>query len=153
MESTLQQLTPAQLSIGQGVTFPIQISSKKVWQLNLSNKKWEEVEVRGWYPISGDTDLIRNNLQGCLLYQIGQRLRQEEFGNNLESCLEEPSTQVLVFFIENMIRTLISRYEDRITYKNTNIYTPKPGILYIRVQYQVRDDTLEEYLDFAINKD
>lgn len=152
MENLLNKLTPNQLSIGRGVTFPIQIQSRKLWVANLSTRTWDEQEVRGWYPISGDPQLIEENLQGLLLQQIGSRLRDEEFGNKLESYLEEPCTQVLVFYIEDQIRTLIARYEPRITYKDIQIYSLQQGSLYIRVQYQIKGTPVEEYLDFMINK-
>lgn len=152
MESVLQKLTPLQLSIGSGVTFPILISSKKIWVANLTNKTWEEKTVTGWYPTSGDVKLINENLQNILLYQLGIRLRQEEFGSNLEACLEEPCTQVLVFFIENNIRTLFAQYENRIIFKKMQSYLLGQGSVYIKVQYQVKNTPVEEYLELIINK-
>lgn len=152
MESLLKRLTPLQLAVGSGVTFPILISSRKIWVADFNKKTWKEETVKGWYPTIGDTNLINENLQNTLLYQIGARLRQEEFGSNLEACLEEPCTQVLVFFIENNIRTLFAQYENRITFKSIQTLQLQQGQVYIQVHYQVKDTPVEEYLELIINK-
>lgn len=146
----LQNLTPQELAIGSGVTFPINITKKtrRVWDKDTNTYK--DKEVSGWYPELGSIDLIRNNLESLLVYNLGFRIRQETFGNNLESVLEEPNTQALNFYIKHEIRSLFSIYEPRIFFKNMRMQTHPAGLI-IQVTYGINSDVpIEDYLNILI---
>lgn len=93
--------------IGSGATFPIQLST---------NSKGE----RGWYPEEGTVKLIEDNLKALVTYEIGQRIRQEEFGTRIWECIEEPNTQVLTYLINHFLKEAFEAYEDRITYTQSS---------------------------------
>ena len=107
--------------IGKGVLFPIQLT------------KNEKGEV-GWYPVNGDINLLYNNLSALLWYDIGQRIRQEDFGTRLWECIEEPNTQAQAFLINTFLKEAISLYEDRINYKES-IISRSGNKLHIEMHY------------------
>ena len=92
-------------NIGTGALFPIKLEK---------NSKGET----GWYPQVEDPKLIEENLRAILLYEVGFRFRQEDFGNRLTQCLEEPNTLAINYMIQRFVIEAISRYEDRITLNN-----------------------------------
>lgn len=147
---TLRSLNPLELAIGSGVTFPIQLDTKtyKVW--DSKSKTVQEVKLRGWYPKRGDLDLIKHNIESALVYPLGFRLREEEYGNNLEASIEEPNTQKLRFFIRLAVRNLVNEYEGRVRLKNVQFKATADGIA-MRVHYSViMDNPLEDYMDIYI---
>lgn len=90
--------------IGIGATFPIQLSTNDRGQ-------------RGWYPVEGDVDLIKNNLQSLIEYTIGQRFREEEFGTRLWECIEEPNIGALSFMVKEFLKQAVYKYENRVKIK------------------------------------
>ena len=94
--------------VGKGMIFPIQLTR---------NEKGET----GWYPVNGDMALVRNNISSIMYYLIGQRFRQENFGNRLWECIEEPNTQALSFIIKEFIKSSIGAWEQRITFKGITV--------------------------------
>lgn len=96
------------LSIGSGVLFPIEL-------------KTNSLGYTGWYPVSGDTKLIENNLEALILYQIGQKFREEDFGTRLWECIEEGNSQAQMYLINNFLKEAIGTWESRITYKSTTL--------------------------------
>ena len=146
----LQTLTPKELAIGSGVTFPIEITKKtrRVW--DDTSHSYVEKELKGWYPKLGDLDLIINNLQSAFLYPLGFRIREEDYGNNLEACIEEPNTQALNFFIKDEIQSLLARYENRISYISTQMKNLPEGMA-IRIHYRLNTEVpIEDYLDLFV---
>lgn len=119
--------------IGTGVLYPITLSKN-------SNGKV------GWYPVKGSKDLITENLNALLLYTIGERFRQEDFGTRLWECLEEPNTQAQAFLINTFLKESISDWENRITYQYSNI-TRKDNKLYIRIYYTINESNITSTLD------
>lgn len=96
------------LSIGSGVLFPIELQTNSSGNI-------------GWYPVSGDTKLIENNLEALILHQIGQKFREEDFGTRLWECIEEGNSQAQMYLINNFLKEAIDSWENRITYKSTTI--------------------------------
>lgn len=94
------------INIGVGVTFPLKVTESKGYS--------------GVYPVEGDIQLIQDNLIAILQYTIGQRIRQEDFGNKLVSIIEEPNNLVLDRVVYTYLRIAIGKYEPRITIKNIN---------------------------------
>lgn len=119
--------------IGTGVLYPITLSRN-------SNGKV------GWYPVKGDKALITENINALLLYTIGERFRQEDFGTRLWECLEEPNTQAQAFLINTFLKESISDWEDRITYQYSSI-TRKDTKLYIRIYYTINKSNITSTLD------
>ena len=94
------ELNPKQKAIGSGITFPL------------------EVKNGGVYPVLGDIKLIEDNINSLILYPVGFRYRQEEYGTAVESYLEEPNTQALRFYIKNSLIAGIAQYEPRIFFND-----------------------------------
>jgi phage baseplate assembly protein W len=95
--------------IGSGPLFPIQLTPDN--QGNI-----------GWHVVRGDIQLIDNNITSLLNYEIGQRLRQEDFGTRLWECIEEPNTQAQAFLIKGFIQEALNNFEDRIKFKASEVY-------------------------------
>ena len=109
--------------IGNGAIYPITLSKNKDGSM-------------GWYPVQGDPKLIENNLCSLVNYEIGQRFRQEDFGTRLWECIDEPNSQALEFIVEEFLKMAISQWEDRITFKNSEI-AREGSKLYIRFTYVI----------------
>lgn len=88
-------------AIGVGAIFPIELKENDQGQT-------------GWYPVYGDSKLIEENIKALLLYEIGQRLRQEDFGTRLIEVLEEPNTSALSFLIREYLMQALNKYESRV---------------------------------------
>ena len=145
----LQTLTPQELAIGSGVTFPIQLTKKtrRVW--DDKTQSYVSKELTGWYPELGNLDLIKENLTSLLLYPLGFRIRQEYYGNNLEAAIEEPNTQALRFYIKHQIRALFAT-ENRITYQGIQIKNLPEGIA-VRVRYTLNSEVpIDDYLEMFV---
>ena len=109
--------------IGSGPLFPIELTKK-------------ELGKTGWYPVSGDTKLIENNLESLMIHQIGQKFRGEDFGTRLWECIEEGNTQAQAFLVNAFMKDAISSWEDRITYKSTTI-TREGSRIILRFHYVI----------------
>lgn len=94
--------------IGSGALFPIELTP-------------DENGNQGWHTVHGDPDLINHNLTSLMNYTIGQRFREEDFGTRLWECIEEPNTQALNYMVNTFLRSAISKYENRITFKGASI--------------------------------
>lgn len=103
-----------------------------------------------WKPIKDSLQLIEENLRSLILYTVGSRLRQEEYGTRLWECLEEPNTQALQFLIEQFLKDAISQYEDRIEYKSSTVSRDFDK-LYIELHYQLRDSSSNRTLGIEYN--
>ena len=81
-------------TIGSGGYFPIELTQaqdNKGNNLFIDTNNGLKPKI-GWYPIKGTTNLIKQNIISLLIYHIGQRFRQEEFGTRIYECLEEPNS-------------------------------------------------------------
>lgn len=124
------------INIGVGVTFP----------LNVTNNNGKS----GVYPVEGDIRLITDNLVSILQYTIGQRVRQEDFGNRLVSIIEEPNNLVLDRAVYTYLRLAINKYEPRITVRD--IHTVKDGtIVNIVITYNLISNGSEHSLGLSYN--
>lgn len=95
--------------IGSGPLFPIQLTPN-------NNGKM------GWHVVKGDVRLIDNNITALLNYEIGQRLRQEDFGTRLWECIEEPNTQAQAFLVKEFIMEALKTFEDRIKFQSSEVF-------------------------------
>lgn len=96
------------IAIGSGVLFPINLSQ---------NEKGET----GWYPITGSRDLILHNLNSIIQYELGFRIRQEDFGTRLWECIEEPNTQAQSFIVYQFVKRALVKWETRIDLTNVDL--------------------------------
>lgn len=146
----LQTLSPQELAIGSGVTFPIEITERvrRVW--DETTKTYVSKKVKGWYPKLGDINLIKHNLESLIVYNVGFRIRQEGYGSKLESILEEPNTQALRFYIKHEIRGLFSVYEPRIKFKSMKMINHQAGLV-LKITYEINSEVpIEDYLNVLI---
>lgn len=118
--------------VGKGITFPIQITK-------------DDNGKTGVYPVNGDFELVRNNISSILYYLIGQRFRQEEFGNRLWECIEEQNTQALSYLIKSFIRGAIEAWEQRVKLKSITV-TRNGAKIDVQVNYQVVGSESNQYL-------
>ena len=123
--------------LGRGATYPIYLTED-----NQGNT--------GWHVSNKGINLIENNLCSLLSYELGQRIRQEEFGTRLWECLEEPNTQALNFLINKFLREAISTWEDRIEYQRSEINRDHHK-LYIKLFYKVKATNLINYASVEYN--
>lgn len=133
----MKELTIKQKAIGSGITFPFKIT--------------ESERGKGLYPVLGDINLIENNIHHLILYPIGFRFRQETYGTNLKSYLEEPNTQALAYIIKGILKDTISTYENRIIpYKIET--TQYEDWMINRLHYYLRNTPLEAFTDIAMQR-
>lgn len=125
------------LSIGNGAYFPIELTE--------SNGK------TSWKAISGDIRLINQNLVSLFNTQIGELLRNENFGTRLWECLEEPNTQALNFLIRRFCKNAIESWEPRIQFVES-IVSQSDYTIHITLRYKVLNNQSVENLDFSYNQ-
>ena len=114
--------------IGKGMTFPIKLNR---------NENGET----GWYPVNGDMELVRNNINSILYYMIGHRLWE---------CIEEPNSQALSFIIKEFIKTAIGTWEQRLTFKGIKVARVDAKVN-IEVEYSINGTGSSQYLYLTYN--
>lgn len=123
--------------IGSGGYFPITLST---------NEKGET----GWYPLKRDINLIKQNIRSLIIYNIGQKFREEKFGTRINECLEEPNDQLLEFLVKNFLKEGITNWEPRV--KSLAVATKRDGgSLYIQVKFSVNTSQEVGELVFQYN--
>ena len=123
-------------AIGSGIMFPIQLTTSN--------------GLVTCQPVSGDVDLIKQNLTSILTYQLGQRLRQEDFGTRINECIEEPNDQAMLFLIRRYVTEAISSWEPRL--KKVSVETTQDReFINIKLRYTVDQSQSAESLDFSYN--
>ena len=123
--------------IGSGVTFPIQLSTNQLGQT-------------GWYPVEGEVSLIEENLKAIINYNIGQRIRQEDFGSRLWECIEEPNVQALKFLVNTFLKEAIIMYEDRVTFVGSTVTLNGSSII---IEYHLRVNMTNKALSSTLTID
>ena len=123
-------------AIGIGAIFPIELEENDQGQT-------------GWYPVYGDSKLIEENIKALLLYEIGQRLRQEDFGTRLIEVLEEPNTS-LSFLIREYIMQALNKYESRV--RITKISSTRLNQkLHILLEFKIIELNLDSFIEAQYN--
>lgn len=102
MNNTLKE------AIGVGAGFPIFLTQN-------------EYGLTSWQPLEGDINLINQNIASILNYQLGQRIRQEDFGGRLWEAIEEPNNQASEFLVRRFIKDALKEWEERITVTDVKI--------------------------------
>lgn len=124
-------------AIGIGAIFPIELKENNQGQT-------------GWYPVYGDSKLIEENIKALLLYEIGQRLRQEDFGTKLIEVLEEPNTSALSFLVREYIMQALAKYESRVVV--TKISSTKLNQkLHILLEFRIVELNQDSFLEAQYN--
>lgn len=103
-----------------------------------------------WHPLKGDPSLIKQNLVSLVAYDLGYRMREENFGTRLWECIEEPNDADLEFLVNNFILESVSTWEPRITALDCKITRDFDKLL-INLQFVLEGTTSVESLDFNIN--
>lgn len=115
-------------TIGSGVLFPFNITTDARGRT-------------GVYPVTGTTDLILHNINSVIQYEIGFRLRQEDFGTRLWECIEEPNTQAQAFLVNQFVKQALTKWENRIRLTKTELIR-KDTKLTIVIHYTVKDTNI-----------
>lgn len=124
-------------AIGIGAIFPIELEENDQGQT-------------GWYPVYGDSKLIEENIKALLLYEIGQRLRQEDFGTRLIEVLEEPNTSALSFLIREYIMQALNKYESRVLITKISS-TRLNQKLHILLEFKIIELNLDSFIEAKYN--
>ena len=124
-------------AIGIGAIFPIELEENDQGQT-------------GWYPVDGDSKLIEENIKALLLYEIGQRLRQEAFGTRLIEVLEEPNTSALSFLIREYIMQALNKYESRVLITKISS-TRLNQKLHILLEFKIIELNLDSFIEAQYN--
>ena len=124
-------------AIGIGAIFPIELKENSQGQT-------------GWYPVYGDSKLIEENIKALLLYEIGQRLRQEDFGTKLIEVLEEPNTSALSFLVREYIMQALAKYESRVVVTKISS-TRLNQKLHILLEFRIVELNQDSFLEAQYN--
>lgn len=124
-------------AIGIGAIFPIELKENNQGQT-------------GWYPVYGDSKLIEENIKALLLYEIGQRLRQEDFGTKLIEVLEEPNTSALSFLVREYIMQALTKYESRVAVTKISS-TRLNQKLHILLEFRIVELNQDSFLEAQYN--
>ena len=124
-------------AIGIGAIFPIELKENNQGQT-------------GWYPVYGDSKLIEENIKALLLYEIGQRLRQEDFGTKLIEVLEEPNTSALSFLVREYIMQALAKYESRVAVTKISS-TRLNQKLHILLEFRIVELNKDSFLEAQYN--
>lgn len=120
-------------TIGSGALFPINLTK---------NARGET----GWYPVTGTPDLILHNINSVIQYEIGFRLRQEDFGTRLWECIEEPNTQAQAFLVNQFTKQALTKWEDRINITKTELVRQGTRIS-IAIHYTIKNTNFGDVID------
>lgn len=157
--------SPITSKIGNGVTFPIILSSPKdeegntimIPKTDIDGKvEYDEegnpimIPKVGWYVKSGDMNLIKNNLTSVFIYQLGERIRQENFGSRLWEALEEPNDRLLVNMVNLFIKASVAKWEPRIKALDVSLEKQNTKLL-IQISFMVDSSGSVENLEMEYN--
>ena len=116
--------------IGSGVLYPIKLEKNSSGQT-------------GWYPVTGTPDLILHNINSVIQYEIGSRIRQEDFGNRLWECIEEPNTQAQAFLVNQFVKQALINWEDRIYFTKTELVRQGTKLT-INIHYTIKNTNFSD---------
>ena len=111
--------------IGSGALYPIQLEQNSSGQV-------------GWYPVTGSKDLILHNINSVIQYELGFRIRQEDFGTRLWECIEEPNTQAQAFLVYQFVRQALVKWENRIVITSTKLFREGTKLT-IQINYSIKN--------------
>lgn len=94
--------------------------------------------------------MIEENIKALLLYEIGQRLRQEDFGTRLIEVLEEPNTSALSFLIREYIMQALNKYESRVLITKISS-TRLNQKLHILLEFKIIELNLDSFIEAQYN--
>jgi phage baseplate assembly protein W len=109
------------------------------------------VDAVSWLPLTG-YDLINNNLQSLFSFQIGQKMRAEDFGSRLWEAIEESNTTVQAAVIKEFLKQGIKTWETRITFSDCTI-TQDQEKLYIDLTYKLGGEVQTVSLEYNSQTD
>jgi phage baseplate assembly protein W len=112
-------------NIGSGALFPIELKSNSSGDV-------------GWYPVKGSRDLILHNINSIIQYELGSRIRQEDFGTRLWECIEEPNTQAQAFLVYQFTKKALTKWENRIIITGTKLFREGTKLT-IQISYDIKD--------------
>lgn len=119
-------------TIGSGVIYPIILKTSD--------------NGSGWYPVTGTPNLILHNINSIIQYELGFRIRQEDFGTRLLECIEEPNTQAQAFLVDQFVKQALTKWENRINITRTEI--SKSGTnLSIYVHYTIKNTNFGDVIE------
>lgn len=115
--------------IGNGLTFPIQLTNGKA-------------------NIDSGFNLIRASIKTILAYTIGTRYFLGEFGGRLEELLEEPDDEILHNLINTFVIDAVTTWEKRIQTISTSIQSVDEfGTVNVKITYQViNSNTVDNFI-------
>lgn len=125
-------------SIGNGLQFPI------VLENNTSGLLRPTI-------LYGDIALVQQNLKAILVYEIGQRIRQEYFGSSLWSTIEEPNNDILALKIANSLNGSVKLFEPRVNINNVQLRRLSNESVAVNLFYSIAYLADEQNLQFQIN--
>ena len=112
-------------TIGSGALYPIKLEQNSSGQT-------------GWYPVTGTPDLILHNINSVIQYELGFRIRQEDFGTRLWECIEEPNTQAQAFLVYQFVRQALVKWENRIVITGTKLFREGTKLT-IQINYSIKN--------------
>lgn len=117
MGTTIQNI-PLLQSLGQGLSFPIQVNDK------------------GGISLTSGIDLLRCSIKIIISWVLGTKLMNGQFGSNLLLLIEEPNDDILQHQVDYAITNAIELWETRVNLLDTTINQTDDGIN-ISLSYQI----------------
>lgn len=109
------------------------------------------VDAVSWIPQTGEA-LINNNLESLFSFQIGQKMRAENFGSRLWEAIEESNTSVQAAVVKEFLKQGIKTWETRIVFSECKI-TQDQEKLYIDLTYKLGDQVQAVTLEYNSQTD
>ena len=86
-----------------------------------------------------------HHINSVIQYELGSRLRQEDFGTRLLECIEEPNTQAQSFLVNQFIRQALTRWENRINITKTELIRQGTKVS-ISLYYTIKDTNIGDVI-------
>lgn len=118
---------------GKGLVFPIQIED-------------------GTVKPKGGEELIRSCIRNILVFELGDRYFQRNFGVGLETFLSEPNDIVTEALLDHRLKTQLPLWDKRITVTDlTTFRSGNDSTLHVRVTISLTGVDQTEAIIFPIN--
>ena len=106
---------------------------------------------KGWYGVNGDIEVVDNKVCGVVWYDIGERLREEDFGSRVWECIEEGNREGLGLLVKELLKKGMCRYESRISFKRVNMRLEGRKVL-MEMNYVINESGREEVLGISYDR-
>jgi len=120
--------------IGSGMIFPI------------------ELDNSGKPPIYNNIKLIRSSIINILSWPKRTRFFNEHFGSRIGEVIEEPNDNISNSLIIHFVTDALQTWEKRIELVSLDIDDEKPGVVFLKIVYRIRETKIDDSFIFPFYK-